>query len=187
MFFGERAALADASTFAAALAPLRRVAWVVYAKLPFAGPRSVLAYLSRYTHRVAISSQRLVSLDQRGVSFRYKDYRQGGAERHKCMTLDPAEFIRRFLIHVLPQGFHRIRHFGLFANAGRAANLAKLRALLDPRAQPQTLQAANDNAATADALPCPCCGGRMRLIEVFGRGAPPRFASMFTARGIDSS
>ena len=186
-FFGERAQLTDASAFAAALAPLRRLEWVVYAKPPFAGPRSVLAYLSRYTHRVAISSRRLVSLDHRGVSFRYKDYRRDGAERHKCMTLDPAEFIRRFLIHVLPGGFHRIRHFGLFANTGRAANLAKLRALLEPRSQPPDVQAANDNTAIADAFPCPCCGGRMRLIEVFERGAQPRLAPTFTARGIDSS
>ena len=186
-FFGERAQLTDASAFAAALAPLRRLEWVVYAKPPFAGPRSVLAYLSRYTHRVAISSRRLVSLDHRGVSFRYKDYRRDGTERHKCMTLDPAEFIRRFLIHVLPGGFHRIRHFGLFANTGRAANLAKLRALLEPRSQPPDVQAANDNTAIADAFPCPCCGGRMRLIEVFERGAQPRLAPAFTARGIDSS
>jgi hypothetical protein len=103
------------------------------------------------------------------------------------MTLDAAEFIRRFLIHVLPQGFHRIRHFGLFANTARAANLARLRALLAPPSTPPSLQAANDNAATADAFPCPCCGGHMRLIEVFERGARPRVPSMFTARGIDSS
>ncbi|MGC1304437.1 MAG: transposase, partial [Caulobacteraceae bacterium] len=161
--------------------------WVVYAKRPFAGPEAVLAYLARYTHRVAISSSRLVRLDARSVTFRYKDYRRDGPERQKCMTLDAAEFIRRFLIHVLPQGFHRIRHFGLFANTGRAANLAKLRALLKPQSARPAVEAANDNAAIVDAFPCPCCGGRMRLIEVFERGAQPRLAARFTARGIDSS
>ena len=160
---------------------------MVYAKRPFAGPEAVLAYLARYTHKVAISSSRLVSLDARGVTFRWKDYRVDGDARRKLMTLSADEFIRRFLIHVLPPGFHRIRHFGLFANAGRAANLAKLRALLEPPSAPPAVQAANDNAAIKDAFPCPCCGGRMRLIEVFERGAQPRLAPTFTARGIDSS
>jgi len=185
MFFGEHAPLADASAFAAALAPLRRIDWVVYAKPPFAGPKSVLAYLSRYTHRVAISSSRLISLDRSGVTFRYKDYRRQGGERHKRMTLSAAEFIRRFLIHVLPQGFHRIRHFGLFANTSRAANLARARTLLACATPPPAPVAANDDAT--DAFPCPCCGGRMRLIEVFERGARPR--TSFTPRivGVDSS
>ncbi len=160
---------------------------MVYAKRPFAGPEAVLAYLARYTHRVAISSSRLVNLNHRGVAFRYKDYRRDGPERQKRMTLSADEFIRRFLIHVLPQGFHRIRHFGLFANTGRAANLAKVRVLLEPQSAPPTFQAANDNAAILEAFPCPCCGGRMRLIEVFERGAQPRLAPTFTARGIDSS
>ena len=186
-FFGDLAGLADRAAFTTRLAPLRRREWVVYAKRPFAGPEAVLAYLARYTHRVAISSSRLVSLDHRSVAFRYKDYRGAGPERQKRMRLDAAEFIRRFLIHVLPQGFHRIRHFGLFANTRRAANLAKLRALLEPQSVPTTVQAANDNAAIEDAFPCPCCGGRMQLIEVFERGAPPRPAPAFTARGIDSS
>ena len=163
------------------------VARVVYAKHPFAGPEAVLAYLARYTHRVAISSSRLVGLDERSVTFRYKDYRRQGPERQKRMRLDAAEFIRRFLIHVLPKGFHRIRHFGLFANTHRAPNLAKLRTLLEPQPAPPAIEAANDNAATKDAFPCPCCGGRMRLIEVFERGAQPRLAPAFTARGIDSS
>jgi hypothetical protein len=185
MFFGEHARLCDASAFAAALAPLRRIDWVVYAKPPFAGPKSVLAYLSRYTHRVAISSSRLISLDRSGVTFRYKDYRRQGGERHKRMTLSAAEFIRRFLIHVLPQGFHRIRHFGLFANTSRAANLARARTLLACATPPPAPVAANDDAT--DAFPCPCCGGSMRLIEVFERGARPR--ASFTPRivGVDSS
>ena len=186
-FFGDIAGLADRPAFTARLAPLRRREWVVYAKRPFAGPEAVLAYLARYTHRVAISSSRLVGLDERGVTFRYKDYRREGPERQKRMRLDAAEFIRRFLIHVLPQGFHRIRHFGLFANTRRAANLARLRALLEPQAGPPVVEAANDNAAIVDAFPCPCCSGRMRLIEVFERGAQPRLAPAFTARGIDSS
>ena len=186
-FFGDLAGLAARAAFTARLAPLRRREWVVYAKRPFAGPEAVLAYLARYTHRVAISSSRLVNLDHRGVAFRYKDYRRDGPERQKRMTLSADEFIRRFLIHVLPQGFHRIRHFGLFANTGRAANLAKVRVLLEPQSAPPTFQAANDNAAILEAFPCPCCGGRMRLIEVFERGAQPRLAPTFTARGIDSS
>ena len=129
-FFGEHAALADATAFADWLAPLRQCEWVVYAKRPFAGPAAVLAYLSRYTHRVAISNQRLVAMDEHGVTFRWKDYRAKGRTRYKTMTLEAHEFMRRFLLHVLPGGFHRIRHYGLLANAGRRANLARVRALL---------------------------------------------------------
>src|SRR5206468_7333508 len=129
-FFGEYAALADLRAFADWLAPLRDCEWVVYAKRPFAGPAAVLAYLSRYTHRVAISNQRLIALDHRGVTFRWKDYRATGKTRYKAMTLAADEFIRRFLLHVLPGGFHRIRHFGLLANAGRRAQLAQARQLL---------------------------------------------------------
>jgi hypothetical protein len=129
-FHGHLAALADRAAFTAHLAPLRRAEWVVYAKRPFAGPESVLAYLARYTHRVAISSSRLIRMDDNGITFRWKDYRQDGPARRKTMTLAPAEFIRRFLIHVLPGGFHRIRHYGLLANTARATNLAKARALL---------------------------------------------------------
>jgi hypothetical protein len=129
-FFGEFAGLADAAAFADWLTPLRRCEWVVYAKRPFAGPQAVLAYLSRYTHRVAISNQRLVAMDERGITFRWKDYRSKERARLKTMTLSPAEFMRRFLLHVLPGGFHRIRHFGLLANGGRRENLAKVRALL---------------------------------------------------------
>ena len=133
-FFGEHAALADAKAFKAWLAPLRQCEWVVYAKRPFAGPQAVLAYLSRYTHRVAISNSRLIAMDEHGVTFRWKDYRvKNGAKgrtRHKTMTLEPGEFMRRFLLHVLPGGFHRIRHYGLLANGSRKASLALARELL---------------------------------------------------------
>lgn len=129
-FFGEQAALSDAAAFENWLAPLRQCEWVVYAKRPFAGPEAVLAYLSRYTHRVAISNSRLVTLDERGVTFRWKDYRAEGRTRQKLMTLSTNEFMRRFLLHVLPRGFHRIRHYGLLAHAHRKQNIATARALL---------------------------------------------------------
>ena len=171
-FFGAHAPLAERHAFAAYLVPLRKVEWVVYAKRPFAGPQAVLAYLSRYTHRVAIANSRLIAFDDNGVTFRWKDYRAKGRERHKVMTLVSDEFIRRFLIHVLPSGFHRIRHYGLFANGGRTDNLARVRELLavpPPHDEPD---------ATADeppmlSLPCPCCGGRMIIIETFERGSTP--------------
>ena len=127
-FFGPHADLADAKAFAAFLAPLRKTKWFVYAKQPFAGPEAVLAYLARYTHRVAISNSRLIRADDSSVTFTWKDYRVEGRARGKTMTLAPDEFIRRFLLHVLPRGFHRIRHYGLFAHGGRAANLAQARA-----------------------------------------------------------
>ncbi len=177
-FFGDHTALTDAQAFVAYLAPLRRAEWVVYAKRPFGGPQAVLAYLSRYTHRVAIANSRLVSFDRSGVTFRWKDYRAEGRERQKVMTLATAEFIRRFLIHVLPQGFHRIRHYGLLASGTRAHNIAQARRLLDvPAAQPE---AANDSDAEADkpkppSHSCPCCGGRMIVIETFQRGSSPRY------------
>ena len=183
-FFGALAGLADRAAFAARLAPLRRAEWVVYAKRPFAGPQQVLAYLARYTHRVAISSSRLVSLDDRGVTFRWKDYRADGQARQKLMTLAPGEFIRRFLIHVLPSGFHRIRHYGLFANPARAANLAKARTLLPPPPAPSSDQ---PEAPAKPANACSCCGGRMILVEIFKRGAVPRTAPTGPVIGIDSS
>src|SRR5271166_4675131 len=129
-FFGNHAHLAQPAAFAAVLAPLRKTRWFVYSKRPFAGPKAVLAYLSRYTHRVAISNSRLIALDNGRVTFKVKDYRTEGPDRYKTMTLDAAEFIRRFLIHVLPRGFHRIRHYGLFANGSRAESLARARELL---------------------------------------------------------
>ena len=184
-FFGDLAGLADRAAFTGRLARLRRREWVVYAKRPFAGPEAVLAYLARYTHRVAISSSRLVSLDARGVTFRWKDYRADGEARRKLMTLEPEEFIRRFLIHVLPMGFHRIRHYGLFANAARAANLAKVRALLQPPpAAPIALEPEPD---PTPPRPCPCCGGRMLLIETFERGSAPRSAPAVPVIRIDTS
>src|SRR2546427_1886155 len=129
-FFREHAPLADRATFAAFLAPLRKAEWVVYAKEPFGGPQAVLAYLSRYTHRVAISNRRLIAADQTGVTFKWKDYRIEGPGRYKTMTLPTHEFIRRFLMHVLPRGFHRIRHYGLLASGNRVANIARVRQLL---------------------------------------------------------
>ena len=165
-FFGEHRHLADSQAFAAYLSPLRKLEWVVYAKRPFAGPQAVLAYLSRYTHRVAISNSRLISLDNLGVTFKWKDYRRKGRDRHKVMTLPAHEFIRRFLIHVLPSGFHRIRHYGLLANGGRADNLAQARQLLGVVGQQRgTDTAANDNEAQTLAPPCPRCGGPMIIIE----------------------
>jgi hypothetical protein len=151
---------------------------VVYAKRPFAGPEAVLAYLSRYTHRVAISNRRLVALDDNGVTFRWKDYRAKGRTRYKRMTLAADEFIRRFLLHVLPAGFHRIRHYGLFANGGRAENLARARELLgQPPPQDQVEPVTETDQPSALAQPCPCCGGPMIVIEIFEPGqAPSRHA-----------
>jgi hypothetical protein len=179
-FFADLAGLSDRRAFAAFLAPLRKKNWFVYAKPPFAGPQAVLAYLARYTHRVAIANSRLIALDEAGVTFRCKDYRRNGSERYRTMTLDPGEFIRRFLLHVLPKGFHRIRHYGLLASAGRKANIAHARELLAaPRPEARCSEPDNaDAAAPTDwRPPCPCCGGRMIVIETFERGgharAPP--------------
>jgi len=174
-FFAEYAALSDANAFAEWLAPLRAVEWVVYAKRPFAGPAAVLAYLSRYTHRVAISNSRLLALDERGVTFRWKDYRAKGSTRYKTMTLDPHEFMRRFLLHVLPSGFHRIRHYGLIANAARRELLARARTLL--RVVPTTIEAQPPDAPAVNLQPtfvCPHCGAAMNVIETFARGQPIR-------------
>jgi hypothetical protein len=175
-FFGDHAPLTARHAFAAYLASLRKVEWVVYAKRPFAGPEAVLAYLSRYTHRVAIANSRLIAFDDNGVTFRWKDYRAKGRERMKVMTLASGEFIRRFLIHVLPTGFHRIRHYGLFANGGRTQNLARARELLRVPAPQDELDDADANAdePPTSVLPCPCCGGRMIIIETFERGSTPR-------------
>ena len=154
-----------------ALAPVRKKRWVVYAKPPFAGPETVLAYLSRYTHRVAISNSRLLRFDEAEVTFRYKDYRRGGADRQQLMTLTADEFIRRFLLHVLPKGFHRIRHYGLLAAATRKVRLDHVRQLLGV-APPVT----TDTQAEPDDVrpPCPCCGGHMVVIETFERQRQPR-------------
>jgi hypothetical protein len=171
-FFGEHHGLADAIAFARWLAPLRACEWVVYAKRPFAGPKAVLAYLSRYTHRVAISNRRLVSLDEQGVTFRWKDYRAKGRTRHKTMTLAADEFMRRFLLHVLPSGFHRIRHYGLLANASRREHLATVRALLN--APPPEIAVAAHQLPAAPSFVCRCCGAAMSVIETFLRGQPIR-------------
>jgi len=174
-FFGEHRHLADDRNFAGHLRPLRKIEWAVYAKRPFAGPEAVLAYLSRYTHRVAISNSRLISLDDKGVSFTWKDYRTKGRDRQKVMTLATSEFIRRFLIHVLPTGFHRIRHYGLFANGVRTRNIALARELLGmPAPEAHDTQTAEDTEPPALAQPCPHCGGRMIVVETFERGGEPR-------------
>jgi hypothetical protein len=175
-FFGEHRALIDPQRFAAWLAPLRKAEWVVYSKRPFGGPKAVLAYLARYTHRVAISNRRLISADKAGVTFKWKDYRIEGAGRYKTMTLATEEFIRRFLIHVLPKGFHRIRHYGLLATGNRAANIAQARKLLAVPAspkQPEPSKPENDEPRVLPR-PCPCCGGRMFIIETFARGCEPK-------------
>lgn len=180
--FGDLAELADADTFTAWLAPFRKSEWVVYAKPPFGGPEAVLAYLSRYTHRVAISNARLVSADANTVAFRWKDYKIKRGDRQKVMRLATPEFIRRFLIHVLPDGFHRIRHYGLLASSARKANITKIRALLCVQ-QPDRVAAPEHQTEIVPLTlrePCPCCGGPMRIIEIFRRGqtpmsrAPPR-------------
>ena len=172
VFFGAQAGLAERRDFLRHLAPLRKKRWVVYSKPPFAGPEAVLAYLSLYTHRVAISNGRLIAFDEAGVTFRYKDYRRCGPQRQQVMTLDAHDFMRRFLLHVLPHGFHRIRHYGLFASATRKANIARVRDLL---AAPSPAPEPVDAEEPPDPLPpCPCCGGRMRIIETFERWMQPR-------------
>lgn len=170
-FFGGLAHLADRRAFLRHLSPVRKKRWVVYAKPPFAGPETVLAYLSRYTHRVAISNSRLIRFDASGVTFRYKDYRQSGANRQQVMTISTDEFIRRFLLHVLPKGFHRIRHYGLLAGATRKAHLDHVRQLLGV-----ALPATADAPIEPDDVrpPCPCCGGHMVVIETFERQHQPR-------------
>jgi Putative transposase/Transposase zinc-binding domain len=176
-FFGEHADLVEAGAFAAFLAPLRTTRWFVYCKRPFAGPQAVLAYLARYTHRVAIANSRLIAADDNGVTFKWKDYRFEGRERYKTMTLAPDEFIRRFLIHVLPKGFHRIRHYGLLASAARQANIARVRELLaasEPPTLPDPTTKATAPAPNDHRPPCPCCGGRMIVVEAFERGGGPR-------------
>ena len=175
-FFGEHASLAGATAFKAWLAPLRQCEWVVYAKRPFAGPQAVLAYLSRYTHRVAISNSRLIALDEHGVTFRWKDYRvKNGSEgrtRHKTMTLEPGEFMRRFLLHVLPGGFHRIRHYGLLANGSRRADLARVREALQVEVKPPSVDAEATPSAMQQApvFVCHHCGRALLVVQTILRG-----------------
>jgi hypothetical protein len=175
-FFGKHAQLSNAKAFAAYLRPLRNSDWVVYCKEPFGGPEEVLRYLARYTHRVAISNRRLIACDAKGVTFKWKDYRIEGPERYKIMTLATNEFIRRFLMHVLPAGFHRIRYYGLLANGKRAENVARARELLAPPIIPvDAIKAIGTSAAEPQTAnhACPCCGGRMIIIESFEPGATP--------------
>ena len=176
---GEYGHLTDVAAFADWLASLKKCEWVVYAKRPFAGPEAVLAYLSRYTHRVAIANSRLIALDERGVTFRWKDYRAKGKTRHKTMTLTTDEFIRRFLLHVLPSGFHRIRHYGLLANGGRRDNLARVRELLHAApVDTETKDADTPAESVQPTFVCPDCGAAMIIIEILARKqlirAPPR-------------
>jgi len=176
-FFGKHAALADAQAFARYLASVRMAKWVVYAKRPFGGPKEVLRYLARYTHRVAISNSRLLKLDDTGVTFKWKDYRREGGACYQQMTLHPHEFIRRFLLHVLPEGFHRIRYYGFLASQGRAKAIAHIRELLAvPLIPIDAIKALSPAPAepAAPEHPCVCCGGHMRIIETFRRGQTPR-------------
>jgi Putative transposase/Transposase zinc-binding domain len=171
-FFGSLAHLVDRAAFLRHLAPVRKKRWAVYAKPPFAGPEAVLAYLSRYTHRVAISNRRLLAFDDAGVTLRYKDYRRDGGQRPRVMTLATDEFIRRFLLHALPRGFHRIRHYGLLAASTRKVSLVRARELLavaPPPADEAPLQEPRDTRS-----PCPCCGGQMAVVEIFARWCQPR-------------
>jgi hypothetical protein len=185
-FFGDHAKLADAKVFAAYLAPLRKREWVVYSKRPFGGPEEVLRYLARYTHRVAISNRRLIACEENGVTFKWKDYRVEGPERYQTMTLATGEFIRRFLMHVLPAGFHRIRYYGMLTSRKRAENVARARELLltpPPLIPIDAIKAATTRAGESSTKadeqqtakhPCPCCGGPMTIIERFARGTTPR-------------
>src|SRR5262245_32228032 len=189
-FFGKQASLAEYKAFAAYLAPLRKIRWYIYTKPPFGGPRAVLAYLSRYTHRVAISNNRLIAADETGVTFRYKDYRRKGPQRYQTMTLATDEFIRRFLSHVLPKGFHRIRHYGFLATATKVDAIAQARALIalaTPAPTTQTQQTADSTATETPAQVCPCCGGRMLIIETFARGSTPRYRPNIPVIRIDTS
>jgi hypothetical protein len=178
-FFGKHTRLIDPRAFAAYLAPLWNKKWVVYCKRPFGGPEEVLRYLARYTHRIAISNRRLIACDQKGVTFKWKDYRLKGPERYQVMTLATHEFIRRFLMHVLPAGFHRIRYYGLLASGNRAENIARARELLMPPIIPvDAIKAIGPNAAEPEPQTtnlCPCCGGRMVIIERFEPGATPHY------------
>jgi hypothetical protein len=184
-FFNQYAHLAEPRPFARYLAPLRRRKWYVYSKRPFGGPEAVLAYLSRYTHRVAISNRRLIAFHQNGVTFSYKDYRANGRARSKVMTLTTSEFIRRFLIHVLPKGFHRIRYYGLLAKSSCAENLARARQLLAvPKPQVLTDNDGGPTQPSTTAHPCPCCGGRMIIIEAFAPGCQPHHRPSATTIAI---
>jgi hypothetical protein len=185
-FFGDHAGLVDSCAFETFLAPLHESEWVVHAQPPFGGPQAVLSYLARYTHRVAISNSRIRRVENGAVTFTCKDYRRDGAARYGTMTLEVDEFIRRFLMHVLPKGFHRIRHYGLFANGNRAANIQRARELLGT---PPALNADQDSEPPDEqrngVRPCPCCGGPMVVVEVFEPGCRPKYQP--SPEAIDSS
>jgi hypothetical protein len=181
-FYGQITNLADAATFKKLLDPLKDLNWYVDARRPFAGPAAVLEYLSRYTHRVAISNSRLIKFDEQGVTFKYKDYRAKGRYRQKVMTLSTGEFIRRFLMHVLPRGFHRIRHYGFFANAQRACNLTTARKLLDMH-EPADVDDdidADPNTVTSTFI-CRSCSAPMTIIHVFPPDHAPRAPPLLRA------
>jgi hypothetical protein len=182
-FAGSLTSLADPAAFAAWLEQLRQPDWVVYAKRPFAGPTQVLEYLGRYTHRVALTNERPLSLDDGVVRFRWKDYADG--DRVKIMALDADEFIRRFLLHVVPDGFVRIRHFGLLANRTRKAKLARCRELLAPPPAPtvplaESVQALMLRLTGLDIARCPVCQQRyLRLTEILTPApGPPRLVAL---------
>jgi hypothetical protein len=188
-FFADQATLAEPAAFQARLAALRKVEWVVYVKRPFGGPDAVLAYLSRYTHRITIANSRLVAFDGERVTFKGKDYRATSDARYKLLTLAADEFIRRFLIHVLPDRFHRIRHYGLFANGNRTGNIALARRLLgvpDPPPSSRDSDGTESPHEGSEWNACPCCGGRMIIIETFEPGCQPRQWPI-PSSGLDSS
>jgi hypothetical protein len=189
VFHGADAGLAERRAFMRHLGPLRRRKWFVYSKPPFAGPKAVLAYLARYTHRVAISNRRLIRADADSVTFKVKDYRVEGPGRYTAVTLATPEFIRRFLMHVLPKGLHRIRHYGLLANGNRAANLTRMRELLNVAVpEPEPCGAGDPASLEPRFAPCPCCGGRMRIMLIALAGFMPRTgAAPPTVIRIDTS
>jgi len=177
-FFAEQQAIKKEKPFMDWVKSLSQIEWVVYAKRPFAGPAAVLAYLSRYTHRIAIANSRLLSMDEQGITFKWKDYRRKKAKQYTTMTLTADEFIRRFLLHVLPGGFHRLRHYGLIANANRKDNLLRARKLLqvnnsDVSAQEETTDKQQREEQSATYV-CPDCGASMIVIETFARQQQPR-------------
>jgi hypothetical protein len=175
-FYGQLQHLADAGTFAGYLAPFRKIEWVVYAKRPFSGPKAVLAYLSRYTHRIALSNRRLVSCDEQHVTFKWTDYRAKPEKRYKTMQLTSLEFIRRFLIHILPSGFHRIRHFGLFSNQCRAENFALIRDPLGCTPLNEQPEVTSKDGDTATFI-CRACHAPMTIVHILQRFSPPPRAS----------
>jgi Zn finger protein HypA/HybF involved in hydrogenase expression len=172
-FFGQHQALKDKQAFDTWCQPFKKQEWVVYAKRPFAGPEAVLQYLSRYTHRVAIANSRLIHFDQQQVTFKVKDYRRKKPDRYTAMTLAVGEFMRRFLLHVLPNGFHRIRHYGLLTNTQRVKHLTKIREYLHC-AEKENPKEQTSQSNDEGVFVCPHCNAPMVIIEIFDRGHAPR-------------